>query len=312
MEKAGMKIAIPDLISNSYFPAAAAVELGIFKDEGLDMELELIFPVNRTLEVLRDGEIQFVGGSAHSIPHAFPEWSGGKLLASLAQGMYWFLILKTELGAKQGDIEAVKGLNIGAAPLVDLGLKQLLIEAGIDLEEDKVNIAPVPGAFQGDNVNFGVAAAKALEEGKIDGFWANGMGAEVALRRGAGTMVIDARRGDGPANAFNYTMPALITSQTMIDNEAEACGAAVRAINKTHEALKNNIELATEVGQKLFPEAEAKLIADVVKRDLPYYSTVISEDFVKGMNAFQKAVGIVENDVSYEQAVSLDFSKYWK
>ena len=135
-----MKIAIPDLISNSYFPAAAAVELGMFKDEGLDMELELIFPVNRTLEVLRDGKIEFVGGSAHSIPHAFPEWSGGKLLASLAQGMYWFLILKTELGAKQGDIEAVKGLNIGAAPLVDLGLKQLLIEAGIDLEADNVNI----------------------------------------------------------------------------------------------------------------------------------------------------------------------------
>ena len=86
----------------------------------------------------------------------------------------------------------------------------------------------------------------------------------------------------------------------------------MRAINKTHDALKNNIELATEVGQKLFPEAEAKLIADVIKRDLPYYSTAISEDFVRGMNAFQKAVGIVKNDVSYEQAVSLDFSKYWK
>ena len=28
-----MKIAIPDLISNSYFPAAAAVELGFFKEE---------------------------------------------------------------------------------------------------------------------------------------------------------------------------------------------------------------------------------------------------------------------------------------
>ena len=107
-----MKIAIPDLISNSYFPAAAAVELGMFKDEGLYMELELIFPVNRTLEVLRDGEIEFVGGSAHSIPHAFPEWSGGKLLASLAQGMYWFLILKPELGAKQGDIEAVAELTV--------------------------------------------------------------------------------------------------------------------------------------------------------------------------------------------------------
>ena len=55
-----------------------------------------------------------------------------------------------------------------------------------------------------------------------------------------------------------------------------------------------------------------ELIAVVIKRVLPYYSTAISEDFVRGMNTFQKAVGIVKNDVSYEQAVSLDFSKYWK
>ena len=151
-----MKIAIPDLVSNSYFPAIAAVDLGFFKEEGLDMELELIFPVDHTLEKLRDGEIDFVGGSAHSTPHAFPKWKGGKLLGALAQGMYWFLILKSDLGAKQGDIEAVKGLNIGAAPLVDLGLKHLLTEYGIDLEKDKVNIAPVPGAFTGKNVNFGV------------------------------------------------------------------------------------------------------------------------------------------------------------
>ena len=74
-----MKIAIPDMISNSYFPAAAAVELGFFKDEGLDMTLELIYPVDRTLEVLRDGGIDFVGGSAHSTPLAFPGWKGGKL-----------------------------------------------------------------------------------------------------------------------------------------------------------------------------------------------------------------------------------------
>jgi hypothetical protein len=200
-----MKIAIPDLVSNSYFPAIAAVDLGFFKEEGLDMELELIFPVDHTLEKMRDGEIDFVGGSAHSTPHAFPGWKGGKLLGALAQGMYWFLILRSDLGAKQGDIEAVKGLNIGAAPLVDLGLMHLLTEYGINLEKDKVNIAPVPGAFTGKNVNFGVTAAKALQDGKIDGFWANGMGAEVAVKSGAGTLVIDARRGDGPASDLTAT-----------------------------------------------------------------------------------------------------------
>ena len=307
-----MKIAIPDLISNSYFPAIAAVDLGFFKDEGLDMELELIFPVDRTLEVLRDGDIQFVGGSAHSTPHAFPEWDGGKLLGSLAQGMYWFLILNKNIGAKQGDIEAVKGLNIGAAPLVDLGLRQLLIEAGIDLEKDKVNIAPVPGAFQGNNVNFGVTAAQALEDGKIDGFWANGMGAEVAVTRGAGTMVIDARRGDGPSTAFNFTMPALITSQKMIDDEPDACAAAVRALVKTQKALREDVSLATEVGKKRFPETEAGLIAQVVERDLPFYTAAITEDFVLGMNKFQKDVGLVTGDFKYEQMVATQFMSEWE
>ena len=307
-----MKIAIPDLISNSYFPAIAAVDLGFFKEEGLDMELELIFPVDRTLEVLRDGDIQFVGGSAHSTPHAFPEWEGGKLLGSLAQGMYWFLILNKNIGAKQGDIEAVKGLNIGAAPLVDLGLRQLLIEAGIDLEKDKVNIAPVPGAFQGNNVNFGVTAAQALEDGKIDGFWANGMGAEVAVTRGAGTMVIDARRGDGPSTAFNFTMPALITSQKMIDDEPDACAAAVRALVKTQKALREDVSLATEVGKKRFPETEAGLIAQVVERDLPFYTAAITEDFVVGMNQFQKDVGLVTGDFKYEQVVATQFMSEWE
>ena len=307
-----MKIAIPDLISNSYFPAIAAVDLGFFKEEGLDMELELIFPVDRTLEVLRDGDIQFVGGSAHSTPHAFPEWDGGKLLGSLAQGMYWFLILNKNIGAKQGDIEAVKGLNIGAAPLVDLGLRQLLIEAGIDLEKDKVNIAPVPGAFQGNNVNFGVTAAQALEDGKIDGFWANGMGAEVAVTRGAGTMVIDARRGDGPSPAFNFTMPALITSQKMIDHEPDACAAAVRALVKTQKALREDVSLATEVGKKRFPETEAGLIAQVVERDLPFYTAAITEDFVVGMNKFQKDVGLVTGDFKYEQVVATQFMSEWE
>ena len=307
-----MKIAIPDLISNSYFPAIAAVDLGFFKEEGLDMELELIFPVDRTLEVLRDGAIQFVGGSAHSTPHAFPEWDGGKLLGSLAQGMYWFLILNKNIGAKQGDIEAVKGLNIGAAPLVDLGLRQLLIEAGIDLEKDKVNIAPVPGAFQGNNVNFGVTAAQALEDGKIDGFWANGMGAEVAITRGAGTMVIDARRGDGPSTAFNFTMPALITSQKMIDDEPDACAAAVRALVKTQKALREDVSLATEVGKKRFPETEAGLIAQVVERDLPFYTAAITEDFVVGMNKFQKDVGLVTGDFKYEQVVATQFMSEWE
>src|SRR5262252_4480894 len=141
-----MKLAVPDMISNSYFPAIAAIELGLFKKEGLDVSLELIFPVDRAYQALREGAVDFVGGSAHSALSAFPQWQGVKLICAQAQGMYWFLVVHKDLGATRGDVGVVKGRRIGAAPWVDLGLRRLLIEAGLDLERDMITIAPVPGA----------------------------------------------------------------------------------------------------------------------------------------------------------------------
>src|SRR5256886_8009448 len=171
-----MKIAVPDLISNSYFPAAAAVELGFFKREGLDVSLELIFPVDKAYEAMRDGAVDFVGGSAHSALAAFPEWEGAKLLCAQAQGMYWFLVMRADIGARRGDVGVVRGRRIGAAPWVEMGLRRLLVEAGIDLERDRVTIAPVPGAAGAGVINFGLSAAKAPADGTIDGVCANGIG----------------------------------------------------------------------------------------------------------------------------------------
>jgi NitT/TauT family transport system substrate-binding protein len=298
-----MKLAVPDMISNSYFPAIAAIELGFFKSEGLDVELELIFPVHKAYAALRSGTVDFVGGSAHSALAAFPQWEGVKLLCAQAQGMYWFLVMHKDLGAQRADLEVVKGRSIGAAPWVDMGLRRLLIEAGLDLDRDRVKIAPVPGAT-GQSVNFGLTAAKALEDRKIDGFWANGMGAEVAMRRGVGTVVLDVRRGDGPKPCFNYTMASVATSDGLLQERPEAASAAVRAIAATHAALKKDVALATTIGRKRFPPAEAELIGELIRRDLPYYETTISRDFVVGMNQFSRDVGILSGDVPYETIVA--------
>jgi ABC-type nitrate/sulfonate/bicarbonate transport system substrate-binding protein len=306
-----MKLAVPDMISNSYFPAIAAIELGCFRDEGLDVELEMIFPVDKAYAALRDGAVDFVGGSAHSALAAFPEWQGAKLLCAQAQGMYWFLVMHADLGAKRGDVAVVKGRSIGAAPWVEMGLRRLLVEAGIDLERDNVKIAPVPGAV-GAGVNFGVTAARALEERKIDGFWANGMGAEVAVRRGVGTVVLDVRRGDGPKPCFDYTMASIATTDRLIERSPDTAAAAVRAIVRTHAALKQDVSRATAIGRKLFPPAEAELIAELIRRDLPYYDPTVSRTFVVGMNQFARDVGILREQVSYERVVATQFAHLWK
>ena len=306
-----MKIAVPDKISPSYFIAEAAVELGFFKSEGLDVSLELVYPVDKAYAALRDGTIDFVGGAAHAVPSAFPGFRGAKLIAAQAQGMYWFLVMRADLGAKRGDLSVVKGRTIGAAPWVNTGLRGLLSAAGIDLERDKVTIAPVPGII-GTVPNFGVMAARAVQDGKLDGFWANGMGAEVAVREGFGTVVADVRRGDGPKACFNYTEPTIATTDALIARSPETVAAAVRATVKTQAALKADVTRAGEVGKRLFPPGEAALIVELIRRDLPFYDATISREFVSGMTAFLRTQGILDGEVRYEDIVAAQFSHLWK
>jgi len=293
-----MKVAIPDLISPSYFPAIAAVEMGFFKQEGIDATLELLYPVTKTYEDLRDGKLDFVGGASHAVLYAFKDWQGAKLLCALAQNMYWFLVVRSNLKARKGDLSVVKGLRIGAAPGPVDGLKQLLKREGIA----DVQIGPVPGFAVGQTASFGLLAAKALEEGKIDGFWANGMGAEVAVRNGIGTLVLDARR-DGSEEAKGYTFPALVATQKLIDENPGAAAGAVRAIMNAQRALKEDPERATEVGRKLFPPTEASLIAELIRRDLPFYDPAISKKTVDSMNRFAQDLGILSAPVHYRQVV---------
>ena len=225
-----MKLAIPDMISNSYFPAVAAIELAMFKREGLDVTLELIYPVDKSYAALRDGVVDFVGGSAHSTLSAFPQWRGAKLLCAQAQGMYWFLVMHTDL----------------------------------------------------------------------------------AVKRGVGTVVLDVRRGDGPKPCFNYTMASIATTEALIARSPDAAAAAVRAIVATQAALKEDVTRATAIGRKLFPPSEAELIAELIRRDLPYYDATISRDFVAGMNRFSRDAGILTGDVAYEEIVATPVSAFWK
>ena len=305
-----LRIAVPDLVSNSYFPIIAAVEMGFFKQEGFDASVDLLFPIPKTFEALRDGQLDFVVGSAHATLLAFPQWQGAKLLAACGQHTYWFLVIRSDLNPNRGDLSVVKGLRIGAAPGVNLSLQRMLVEAGIDPEKNGVHIMPIPGAA-GPNVSFGLSAAKALEEDKLDGFWANGMGCEVAVRRGVGTMVVDVRRGDGPTAARHYTFSALVATDKRIKEEPDSVRAAVRALMKAHKALRTDPNSATAVGKKRFPPSEAELIAELVRRDLPYYDPNIPVEKVVSMNRFAQDIGLLSAPVEYDRVVATQFSHLW-
>jgi ABC-type nitrate/sulfonate/bicarbonate transport system substrate-binding protein len=303
-----MKLAVPDMVSPSYFPAVAAADLGFFKAEGLDVELELLFPIDAAYRALRDGAVDFVGGSAHAALSAFPDWDGVRLLCAQSQGIYWYLVMRADLGVTRGDLTCVKGRRIGASSWVEMGLRALLDDAGIDVERDAVQIGPVPR--RPDERNFGVAAARRLEEGAIDGFWANGMAAELAARRQFGTVVLDARR-DTAGDARDYTFAALAASDRLIAQSPETAAAAVRAIAAAQHALAADPARAAEVGRRRFPADEAELIVDLVRRDVPYYRASITPYTVTILNRFARRMGILRRDVPYESVVAAQAAPFW-
>src|SRR5713101_10147982 len=95
-----MRIATPDLVTNSYFPALAAEDLGVYREEGLDAHVELL-PSLDAVNALRDGAVDFVAGGAHTMLLAFPGWKGAKLAVALSQGTPWLLVLRADLQARR-------------------------------------------------------------------------------------------------------------------------------------------------------------------------------------------------------------------
>jgi NitT/TauT family transport system substrate-binding protein len=304
-----MRIATPDLVTNSYFPALAAEELGVYREEGIDAHVELL-PSLEAVNALRDGVVDFVAGGAHTMLLAFPRWQGAKLVVTLSQGTPWLLVVRADLPARRGDIGAVKGLRIGAAPGPDRAFLRLLAEVGIDPVRDGLTIGPVPGALE-PGASFGVVAAEALERRLVDGFWANALGSETAVRRGVGKVIADVRRGDGPPGAGQYTFAALATTDALIVREPERVAAAVRAIVRTQHLLRKDATRATEVGRRRFPPAATEIIAAIVERDRPFYDPVVGEAAVIAMNGFAQAIGLLPAPAAYDAVVATRFRSLW-
>lgn len=204
---------------------------------------------------------------------------------------------------------AVKGLRLTAAQGPDLALKQMLLGAGIDPNRD-LKIVELPGAKSRD-VSFGVFAARALEAGEIDGFWANAMGGETAVSRGAGKILVDVRRGDDPDAVRYFTFAGMATTDEFISREPEAAAAAVRAIVQAQKALREEPSLAEDVGRRKFPADAADLIATVVARDVEFYDPAITAEAIARMNRFAQSVGHLSGPIPYEDVVAVQFRGLW-
>ena len=305
------RLSVADVDSPSYFVATAAVELGFFKQEGLDVEFQFEFGAKNGPERLRDGTLDFFGGPAYAATRAFPAWQGAKLLCALSQYSYWFMAVRADLDVKRGDVNAIKGLTISSsAAFPEMGLRHLLAESGIDLERDNVRIVAT-SLTNKDGSLRGRDGIDAVKQGFADAYWGNGMRVALGESLGVAKTHLDLRRGDGPPGARRYNFAALATTERLVSEQPDVAAAAVRAIVSAQKALKADPSLAAGIGQRLFPPDEAVLIADLVARDAPFYEAKIPPDAVDGLNKFAKANGLIAEPVPYDRMVASQFGHLW-
>jgi NitT/TauT family transport system substrate-binding protein len=304
------RIWVPDLDSPSYFVAIAAVELGFFKQQGIP--IEFVYNTNKGPELMSEGKLDFIAGPAYAGTRAFPAWEGLKLLCALSQYSYWFMAVRSTLNVKRGDLEAIKGLRISAAPAwPEMALRHMLAEGGIDLERDKVQIVPPPPSY-GDKGFMARNGVDTIIQNTADAYWGNGMRVALGENLGIAKLHLDLRRGDGPPGARYYNFAALTARESLINEHREVAAGAIRAIVTAQKALKENPSISTEIGQRLFPADEAQLIAGLIERDAPFYDAEISHDAVDGLMNFAKSSGLIKDAVPYEDLVASELSHLWK
>ena len=306
-----LRLIVADLDSPSYFVATAAVELGFFKEEGIDIVVERAYGALNGPERLRAGEVHFLGGPAYMATRAYPGWQGVKLLAALAQYSYWFLAVRADLPVKRGDLNALKGLRISSSTAFpETGLRHMLREAGIDLVRDNVSIVPLP--VTPDEHLKARVGVMALNQNIADAYWGNGMRLAVGEKLGVAKLHLDLRRGDGPPGARRYNFAALTTTERLIEEQPEIAAGAVRAIVKAQAALKADPSRATAIAERLFPAEEVPLIAGLIERDAPYYDAAISPEAVDGLNKFAQATGLIAEPVAFDRLVATQFRSLWQ
>lgn len=301
---------VADFDSPSYFVATAAVELGYFKREGIDVEF--VYNTREGPSLLREGKLDFMGSAVLNGLYAFPEWKGVKLLCALSQYCEWFLAVRRDLDVRRGDLAALKGLRISAAVNDPPGkcLRYMITEAGLDLERDNIRIVPPPPPY-GDKGFMARNGVDAITQGFADAYWGNGMRVALGEKLGIAKLHLDLRRGDGPAGARYYNFPALTTRETLTKEHPEVAAGAIRAVRSAQRALRENPSLATDIGERLFPADEAELIASLIERDAPFYDAVITRQAVDGVMKFAKGFGLIKDVVSYDTLVATQFSPLW-
>lgn len=267
--RARVRIAIGGQRQLIYLPTTLAQELGFYRDEGLDVELQDMAGGSKALEAMLGGSADVVSGFYdHTIQMAA---DGRDLTAFVTMLRYPGLVLVTSPAAaaqvtKPADLKGrIAGVTTPGSSSQML-LTYILERSGV--AADAVSVTAIGTA---------ATAIAAVERGKVDA----GMMADPAFtmmrRRNPGARVLaDLRTGDGVKAAMgsdSYPASVLYSKGDWIRGHRDEASKLARAIRRTlHWMQTHPVEEIAAKTPATFRGEDETLYVDALKNSLPMFS----------------------------------------
>jgi NitT/TauT family transport system substrate-binding protein len=231
---APVRIAVGGQNQLIYLPTTLARELGFYREEGLEIELQDHAGGAKALQALIGGSADVVSGFYdHTIQMAA---EGRSLVAFVTMLRFPGLVLAT---SPQGPVTRIEDLKGRVAGVTTPGssshmlLTFLLHRHGVPVES--VSVTGIGGA--------GTAVA-AVERGKVDAGMMTDPAFTIVQHRAPGVRILaDLRRAEGVKDAFGtmtYPASVLYTTSEWIRANHERAGRLARAIRRTLEWIQTH------------------------------------------------------------------------
>jgi NitT/TauT family transport system substrate-binding protein len=271
-----LQVASPG-IGSSAAPTAVAIELGYFRDVGLDVTLFDSGGGNNAVATVLSGDAQLALVGLRNASKPVAKDQPIKIIGVDTQGFQQAVVIRTDLFRKDGLTAnaplakkgaALKGLRIAVN---DIGgssgdlARYALAAAGLG-ERDATIL----------NINSAAGRQVALKAGRIDALVDTPPGPEIATDRGYGTVLVDPAK-DLPSLGILAASVEIVRTDYLHEHKA-ALVRYVQAVNRARSLIRTNSALAEKAYYEfLRDQNQASLLSDKVndeawKDSLPAFS----------------------------------------
>lgn len=284
-----------------YAPQYAAIELGYFEKEGIDLELVCGFGADKTMTALLSGDadIGFMGSEA-----SIYTYNGGSAdvpvnFAQLTQRAGNFLVAREDTENFQwSDLIGKEVLGGRKGGMPEMVFEYILKQNGIDPSE--VNID--------QSIDFGSTAA-AFSGGSADYTVEFEPGATTLEQEGAGCVVASLGTDSG---YVPYT--AYCTKSSFLKEHADVVQAFTNALQKGMDYVNTHTpEEIAEVIAPQFAETDLETLTTIVTRyheqDTWKEDLIFEESSFDLLQDILESAGELENRVPYEELVNTTFAE---